>query len=172
MKGSGVPSRALRRAGLFHDPLPVLEAAGHAGRVSFAAGDEAGDAVPPRGHGRVAVAQVEAPANMVGGVGEGAVKGFVLDEKDSADFQRAENAFARRQPVFGQALEVAGRTQTGREPGSDPDRVSRLAQFTISFGRFAFNHKRPAPLKGASRQKLASGPPFQWISIPSRLENR
>ena len=48
--------------------------------VGLAAGDKAGDAVAAAGLSRVAVAQVEAPADVVGVVGNGAVDGLVLDE--------------------------------------------------------------------------------------------
>ena len=72
----------------------------------MAPGDKAGDTVAAAGLRRVAVAQIEAPADVVGEVGDGAMDGLVLDEQHAADFDRTANLLAGRQVLIGDAFEI------------------------------------------------------------------
>ena len=74
--------------------------------MRLTAGDKARDAVAATGLSRIAIPQVEAPADVVGKVGNRAVDGLVLDEQHAADFDRATNLLAGRQVLIGDALEI------------------------------------------------------------------
>ena len=90
---------------------PIVHALGHQLGVSLAAGDKARNAVAAAGLSRVAVAQVETPADVVGEVGNGAVDGLVLNEQHAADFDWTANLLAGRQVLIGDALEIGTGTQ-------------------------------------------------------------
>ena len=77
------------------DLPPRLGAGGHLLGACSAAGEESGNVVAAGGHGWIAVAQVEAPADAVGGVGQRAVDGALLQQDYAADTDLAQDLFTR-----------------------------------------------------------------------------